>query len=142
MITSWSHHAGTEIVFPGEGGVISIKLKVARRVTPGGTDYTIVGEDGPRTATPEALNTYSSGVRIPVQAGDVIGLTVLTHASCVAQTGPFSGFDVRTPVGVDQQDPAPGSTVPTSQSSISAIDVAAVLEPDADGDGFGDLTQD
>jgi hypothetical protein len=137
VITSWSHYGGP----PPGAELISIKLKVARKQPPPtGTDYTIVGEDGPRTAVPEVLNTFS-GVRIPVQTGDVIGLTVITFASCVAS--PFNGFDVRSPLGEDQ-DPAPASTttLASGPSTISALDVAAILEPDADADGFGDVTQD
>ena len=87
------------------------------------------------------LNTFS-GVRIPVQTGDVIGLTTLTFASCVVE-GIASGFDVRSPLGEDQ-DPAPASTttLASGPSTISALEVAAIVEPDADADGFGDGTQD
>jgi len=145
VITSWSHHGGSAPVFPGEEGLISIKFKVARKLPPPtGTDYLIVGEDGPRTAVPDVLNTFSDGVRIPVQTGDVIGLTLLTHTGCVA--APFSGFDVRSPLGGDlsSQDVPAGSTATLAPgpATISALDVAANLEPDADADGFGDLTQD
>jgi hypothetical protein len=39
-------------------------------------------------------------------------------------------------------DPAPGTTATYEQVDEIGLDIAAVLEPDADNDGFGDETQD
>jgi hypothetical protein len=39
-------------------------------------------------------------------------------------------------------DPMPGNTVPSTPSSTFRLNEEATLEPDADGDGFGDESQD
>lgn len=77
--------AGTSYVVPAPGGVItswstktgptpgqSLGMKVFRPV--GVNSYQVVGHNGPHSLTPNTLNTF--GVRIPVQAGDLIGTHV------------------------------------------------------------------
>jgi len=66
-LTSWSHFAK---VLAGQ----KIKLKVFRQVA--GLTYSVVGRDGPRDLVGGALNTFATN--IPVQAGDVLGMTTLT----------------------------------------------------------------
>jgi hypothetical protein len=61
-VTQWSHRAAA-----GSGQQLS--FKVFRYA--GGSNYQVVGNDGPRALNPSALNTFSTS--IPVQAGDVIG---------------------------------------------------------------------
>jgi hypothetical protein len=124
VITSWSHQAGS---FPGQ-----IKFKVARPA--GGFNFTIVGEDGPRTTTAGTFHTYPT--QIPVQAGDVIGLALITESDC------FTLASTADKYGSRGDDPPPNTTLPYAQSSGLRLDVSAVLEPDADNDGFGDETQD
>lgn len=65
VITSWSTNAG-----PWEGQQYG--FKVFRPL--GGTSFLVVGHDGPRTLTANALNTFP--VAIPVQAGDHIGINI------------------------------------------------------------------
>src|SRR5215207_9112712 len=62
VLTSWSFQAaGSQVP--------QLKFKVGRGT--GANQFTIVGEDGPRTPLAGQLNTFP--VSIPVAAGDVIG---------------------------------------------------------------------
>ncbi|MFN8151369.1 MAG: hypothetical protein U0R24_09630 [Solirubrobacterales bacterium] len=110
-----------------------MRFKVGRLVS--GTSYKIVGESGLQSPVANTLNTYP--VRIPVQAGDVLGFAFTGDSNpCVG--GAAAGTTVRY-VGFD---PASGSTADFSSSLTYPIDISATLEADADGDGYGDETQD
>jgi len=123
VITSWSFQA---LASPPQ-----LKLKVARPA--GGDSFTIIGESGVQVSTPSALNTFP--VRIPAQAGDVIGLYKVTTGDILV--GPAAGYTSRNLPG----DVPPGTTA-SAGPGVAQLDVSATLEPDADGDGFGDETQD
>jgi hypothetical protein len=128
VITSWSFHAHT--VYGPE-----LTFKVARHA--GGNDFTIVGEEGPRTTTPGMLTTYPA--RISVQAGDVIGFRIVSGGPVCARYA--LGYSAHKRVA----DPSPGTTAtftPDDTPSGFQLSVSAVLEPDCDNDGFGDETQD
>lgn len=81
-------------------------------------------------------------VRVPVEAGDVLGLSTAAtpdpHPNCqIAPESPADATAFRT------TGPAPASgevTLPTQ--GASRLNVGASLEPDVDGDGFGDESQD
>ena len=127
VLTSWS--------FQADGSPPQLKFKVGRRA--GASNFTIVGESPVMTMTPNALNTFPT--RIPVQAGDVIGYYHEGPAGgdkCVRNAPPT--YATRF-VNVD---PAPGSTMAYMTVGALQIDLSAVLEPDADHDGYGDETQD
>ncbi len=127
VITSWS--------FQADASPPQLKFKVGRFV--GGSNFTIVGDTPTQTMTPNALNTFP--IRIPVQAGDVIGYYHGGPAGgdkCV-RNAPV-GFTIRF-VNVD---PVPGSTMSYLTIGALQIDLSAKLEPDADHDGYGDETQD
>jgi hypothetical protein len=129
VITSWSFQDG-----PG-GGVdpaVGLKFKVARPTTP--PSATIVGESDGGTQTAGAVNTRSA--RIPVKAGDVIGI-YYQSGGCERGSGPAG--DQYADIDGDQ---AVGSTSSYTILSGGRIPVQAKVEPDADGDGFGDETQD
>ncbi len=130
VISSWSFLAGST---SGEGD----KLKVVRS---NGTanQFVVVGESALEMMTPSTLNTFQ--VRMPVQAGDLIGLFTVDGNDCVVSTHTPGNTDAY----VAGADPAPGTTftgIPES-SSGEAYNVSAVVEPDADSDGWGDDTQD
>jgi hypothetical protein len=132
VITSWSFQASFGAVPQG------LKLKVGR--TASGADFTIVGESAPKNPVSNQLNTYTD-VRIPVQAGDVIGLwpgDVDNDAHFFRTVRIDTGF-----AGVEHPgDLAPGGTDEFTGPAGEQVDVSAKLEPDADADGFGDETQD
>jgi hypothetical protein len=124
VITSWSHHS-----VPTTFGAGNLRFKVVRPV--GSEFFSVVGESDVLSPAP-GLNT--SPIRVPVEAGDVIGLTALGPTNCfVSQTGP----GVHATAG----DAPPGPTQFVALDDL-LLDVSAVLEPDGDGDGFGDETQD
>jgi hypothetical protein len=130
VITSWSHRAG--------GTALLIKLKVARSA--GGNDFTIVGSSPVKSPALSQLNTYTD-VRIPVQAGDVIGLYNNSAGGLLSRD--TAGYAYHLLLGVD---PSPSDTntyiAPAPGSPGPQLDVSAVLEADCDGDKFGDETQD
>jgi hypothetical protein len=132
VITSWSFRAGG---LPA----ISIKLKVARAA--GGDHFTIVGSSPLKPPVPGVLNTYTD-VRIPVQAGDFLGLYLDTNNGHVsAPQGAVAGYGDHYELGVDA---APFSADlydgPFSGLSGNQFDISATLEADCDGDGLGDET--
>jgi hypothetical protein len=115
-------------------------LKVGRVTGPG--QFFIVGDSAADLSGLTQNRLFTTATRIPVHAGDVIGLTA--NAPSVSglpcdRSAPNPNSDEAILIG----DPAPGST-PTSSSDFSAfeLDLSAQLETDADGDGFGDETQD
>jgi hypothetical protein len=107
------------------------KLKVVRAT---GTinQYTVVTE----SAALNVSGTQSFDVRLPVTAGDLLGLygTIGTLACSSPDPG-----DVVAALGGDS---APGSTATYSPSAGVALPVVATVEPDIDKDGYGDVTQD
>jgi len=125
VIASWSHES--------TAAAQQLKLKVARAA--GGNNFTIVGESTLETMAPSTLNTFQA--RIPVRAGDVIGLYEVTEAD-IARQILSPGFEYHILSG----DPAPGTTAGYTMGTTIQFDLSATLEPDADNDGFGDETQD
>jgi hypothetical protein len=138
VITSWSHKAG---VATGR----ELGLRIFRLVS--GTTYQLVGSSGVQILTPNTVNTFST--RIPVKAGDRLGLYVGNAApfplpsggAACASTG---GVGDLIHEGLANPEPATGSSVSLGMSytSIYRLNVTAKVEPDADGDGYGDETQD
>jgi hypothetical protein len=129
VITSWSFRNG--------GSAIAIKLKVARSA--GGDAFTIIGSSPLKNAPLNKLTTYTD-VRIPVHAGDILGLYNATSGGFLTREVAGYGYHVLVP-GADP----PLSDTRTYISSPTAdiqLDVSAKLEADCDGDGLGDETQD
>jgi uncharacterized repeat protein (TIGR01451 family) len=123
VITSWSTEADSNT---GQ----TAKFKVLRP-TGAPNQYTVVAATATEALTPSTVNTFPA--RIPVQQGDRIGL--FGGNDCLA---PSTGSDVQ----FDNSDDAPGTTNTYPMAYAGVMDLSAKLEPDADGDGFGDETQD
>src|SRR6202023_2667769 len=68
VITSWTTN-------PGSNTGVSARLEVIREAAGGGTPHTVVGGSGLQTNIP-AHNAAAFSTRIPVQAGDLIGLEI------------------------------------------------------------------
>lgn len=129
VITSWSYQANASEI------PVQLQLKVGR---PAGTNqFTIVGESAVETASALPLNSFLT--RIPVQAGDLIGMRPVTVGlPCIRA---MSGYSYSAYVLGD--DLSPGTTAAFNPPAAGVqLDLAASLEPDAEGDGFGDETQD
>jgi hypothetical protein len=139
VITSWQTRAGTN-------AGITAKLKVFR-TTPDPDEYLVVGQSAFRNITPGVSGGPSAlngpfPTRIPVQGDDFISIVGGDNGGpCSTATGD-NGDMARAPA-VGEPDAPPGSTTlygpnfPQIRSNV-----AALLEADADGDGFGDETQD
>lgn len=129
VLTSWSFEASS--IPP------NVNLVLAR-ATANPLEYLIVGASAVKSPTASTLNTYTD-ISIPVQAGDVLGLRVSSNGDCLSANGQ-AGF---TNYG-KTADPATNTTVTFSPLSTDSrkLDISAVLEPDLDGDGLGDETQD
>jgi hypothetical protein len=121
VITSWRFQAATNPV--------QLKFKVFRPA--GGNAYSVVGSSEAAAPAANVLSTYP--VRIAVKAGDIIGETLLTSGNCAA--------NVAATVYTVPGDLAVGATA-TFQPGSGLFDIAATLEADLDGDGYGDETQD
>jgi hypothetical protein len=101
----------------------------------GGDSYTLVGESlgGPLNLS----GTSSYPARVPVQAGDHLGLGGTFFTFYCPETGDaadVTGFVVGTP--------SIGSTKEFEVETEFQVPVVAKIEPDVDGDGYGDETQD
>jgi hypothetical protein len=128
VVTSWSYQASSVPV--------QLQLKIGRAA--GTNQFTIVGESAVETASSSGPNTFQT--RIPVQAGDLIGLRpVSTGPPCIRGMSPGYSYSAY----VMGNDLSPGTTATFNPPNPNVqMDVAANLEPDADTDGFGDETQD
>jgi hypothetical protein len=82
-----------------------------------------------------SVNTFD--VRVPVQAGWLLGAQFSgTNVWCGKQT--FAGADDL----VFSSDSVDNPTVSVSSPFDFHVNITAVFEPDVDGDGYGDVSQD
>jgi hypothetical protein len=127
-LTSWSHNAAADV---GQELTMKVFRKVADPLT-----YTVVGHDGPRPLIPSIVNTFQAS--IPVKAGDVLGNNSKSPADNASYfPAPGESF-------IDLQPGLADGQMGTFLLSADPLrlNISAVLEPDADQDGFGDETQD
>jgi hypothetical protein len=113
---------------PSEPTVVKVM-----RATGTPNEYTVLRQTGSLSVT-TGITTFP--VSMPVAAGDLLG--VYGSLGSLACSTPNAGDTVALVAG----DSAPGTTAVYSPTSTIAIPLVATVEPDADSDGFGDLTQD
>jgi hypothetical protein len=131
VLTRWRFHSRNE---PSPG---SIKLKVFHWTGTSGA-YEVVGDSSLKTLASDM--SYEFNERIPVKKGDLLGLLAQGDADIGMEVpgtagnriGQFGAGDI--PVG------SIGTT--TTEWPNMRVSVAATVESDADGDGFGDDSQD
>jgi hypothetical protein len=130
VLTSWSHQANADTT-------TTLRLKVYLP-TADPSKFTAVGESSISPVLhPSTLNTFPT--RIPVQAGDLLGMSVITGSAPACLFSSVSGDLIRLGSG----DPAVGTdSTFVFPGPSERINVSAVLEADADHDRFGDETQD
>ena len=127
VVTSWSHRASE--VSP----VANAQLTIARDA--GSGNYTVIAQGAKEAIVPAEMNTFAT--RVPVAAGDLLGIgTAPSGGACVR----FADGGYGAAYGDD--DLTPGTTAPFTAQTGLQIDVSAVVEPDADADGYGDESQD
>lgn len=132
VITEWAHLGDPD----GNAGIG--RLQIWRPA--GGAAFTLVGRSELQAFAPDVRNTFA--IRVPVQAGDLLGIRAATpEVACYVPT--MLAADVTRCCEIETTDPAPGDTrsLPDDDPGVR-LNVAAVLEPDADADGFGDESQD
>jgi hypothetical protein len=128
VITSFSNYASAT------GG----RLQALFLAADGDRHYDLVARSDTVTALPNRLNTFP--VRIPVRAGQLLALRTIDPNQRCLGTGmlidQIYGYDfTATQTTFD--------VVPGGVSQIQAyVNISAVLEPDVDGDGYGDASQD
>ena len=131
VITGWSQTGSAE-----DGSAGSGRLQLWRQVGMT-TDFLLVGRSDLESFTAGIVNFFAT--RVPVSGGEILGL----RGELAAST--YDGMAGDNVLELPGGDPAPGETrsaVEAPEDSVTLVNVAAVLEPDADGDGFGDETQD
>jgi Ca2+-binding RTX toxin-like protein len=133
VITSWSTQANANTGKDAE-------LKVfAPTGTPG--SYLVRGQEGPHILAAGVLNTFPA--RIPVEAGNILGLYHSTIGSACAVNGVVGDMTSYISVPGATPDPPVGSTYNTNMNDAGLrVNISAQLEPDCDNDGLGDETQD
>jgi uncharacterized repeat protein (TIGR01451 family) len=139
VVVSWSYLAG--------GGNPRLTFKVYHSTADVKVWFVRSGsaERNPGAAAgqihPNSLNTFTESPGLPIQTGDVIGLTGRqgTGIGCIHTSNTGDVIRVKNP-----PDPAPGAESGGFLGQLPGfkIGVSAVVEPDADGDHFGDETQD
>jgi len=131
VITSWK----VAVALPLEGKTYSSQLKIMRPAG-GATTFTVVGQSGP-VIVGQGLNTFPA--RISIQAGDRLGFGggpgfIQWYCETGDPLDELGYIEVDVPLGATQTFP---EKAPEIQESVSAV-----IEPDADNDGYGDETQD
>jgi hypothetical protein len=131
VLTSWSFESAAA----GASDTV-MNMRVFR---PTGTpqEYTAVADGSPLQTIANGSGLNSFPTRIPVHAGDYVGIRS-TSGVCAHNTGNPADtadhyFTAPLAIGVPQA---------FIEGPNFIWDVSAVLEPDADQDGYGDETQD
>jgi len=120
VLTSWSRFS--------DAISETARLKVGRASVGG---VVVIGESVLQVSTAVGVNSFAT--RVPVQAGDFIG--IFTGAeNCTRSMG---GYVQHTGTG----DVPVGGSAPNPITGFQ-MSVSAILEADADNDGFGDESQD
>jgi hypothetical protein len=139
VITSWSAQADAT-------ANRTMKLLVLRpTLGPAPHTFAAVQKDELRTlAVASELNTFT-GMSLPIAPGERLGLHVPSGQPLASSSACFSSgmaFDVLTSNNPPGEPPLGVSESYSSMDAGLRLNASAVVEPDADRDGFGDETQD
>jgi hypothetical protein len=133
VITSWSYNLGLSV----PPGLLSEQLKVFRST--GAPKQFLVVAESPLSPVAVGPNTFP--VRMPVKAGDYLGTAGMAEGEPVTVACVTSDEGDRG--GLIMGNPGTGTTTTVGEEAPEIQNpVVATVEPDADGDGFGDETQD
>jgi hypothetical protein len=126
VLTSWRYHSGSV------GGTLRLML-----FKPGTAPhvYEAVAASGTKNIAANTGNDFKE--RIPVKQGYVLGVADQTVGNIGMTTVSSSDVMDGLPAGVQV-----GQTVTATGPFAAREAVAATVESDADGDGFGDVSQD
>ena len=132
VVTGWTFTAGPDDV--------SVKLKLSTQSAQGQNFFTTVTSSDLLQVPANSSATQS--VRIPVAGGEYLGFFLAPGPKQEPVCGTEDYNDPDLANGFINLDPAVGSTYDYSLYHYSRFPVSARVEPDADGDGYGDETQD
>lgn len=118
-----------------DGQPASVKFRVLRPV--GGGQFTGVGASAP---TPSYVGVGTFDSRIPIKAGDHIGVDLPCTGASYMQVHYFVG--AHTAIWAPTLADGAGPLASNFEDPNYSVMVSADVEPDADGDGYGDETQD
>ena len=130
VLTSWS--------FMATAANTTLTMRVFR-LAAAPDQFTVVADAGPQQTVVANSGLHTFPARVPVHAGDIIGVSA-SAGSCAAigvagDTGRYRNVaGANTPVG--------GTASYSSAPGPLKYDLAAAWEPDIDGDGYGDESQD
>jgi hypothetical protein len=120
---------------------ITIPEQVKLLKSAGGNNYTVTNQ----TTVQAGSGLTVADARMPVQAGERLAM----HGLPFSYEGtPFSGYEFYcetvpgSVLGAVVGDVSVGTTTEFTPVTVGRVPLAAVIEPDADNDGFGDETQD
>jgi uncharacterized repeat protein (TIGR01451 family) len=142
VVVSWSYQAGTQTP--------AIRLRIYQP-TANAQDWIARSEStlkAPGTGAGQVgankLNTFAESPGLPIKKDDHLGLTTDVSGgaagwACISTTSAADLIRVKNPPDAPIGQSA---TFPGAALNNLKIGVSAVVEPDADGDGFGDETQD
>jgi hypothetical protein len=138
VITSWSNQGDMNVTR-------TIQLLVLRpNPSAGASHFIATAKDQVRTTPAGGLNTFRSGVRLPIEPTERLGLYVPG-----GQPDNFGGCAFVLPAGGNVNFPAAMGDPPLNTSvdysgTIAGhrLNASAVVEPDIDRDVFGDESQD
>jgi hypothetical protein len=136
ILTEWTLNTAFGAVPPEEEAVFSRFYRQTLNIykPAGGTSYTVVAEAEGGNLDFNGSATYP--VRIPVQAGDLLGLSGAVALFCITgDPADKLGYHEGLVTGA-------GSTASFEEAVGFQLPVVARIEPDIDGDGYGDETQD
>jgi hypothetical protein len=132
VITAWSAQGTSAPNQP-------LTLLVLRQDDP--THYTVLGRNAQTLPNTNVVNTFN-GVRLPIQPSQEIGVFLPSGSAATCEFSTSNGGDVANwsfPLG---EIPDNTSYPFTGSDTDQRVNAKAVVEPDADHDGFGDETQD
>lgn len=126
VVTRWRIRAA--------GAVAPVRFVIVRRPTgPGNTPGELAGRSDEVTPDPDEVSRFD--VQMPIRTGEYIGIEWTANADYFANTAGSTSDTWTPPLGAGQSRP------PEFPNDREAL-VSADIEPDVDGDGFGDTTQD
>lgn len=118
-----------------------VQARTFRRT--GGSDSTVLSEGDKHLISGLSAGLHSYFERIPIAAGDVLGGRFDTTPFIEGTPHIFSTPSASDVAGVSAfPGPSLGDSFTASTASSHRVNMSAVFEPDDDGDGYGDTSQD
>ncbi len=133
VITRWTSNTSLEV--PAEAGGVYAQRLLLFRATGVPNQLTLIAQSDPGALSGPA-NTYLT--RIPVQAGDFLGIAGSLITLVCGTSDPadqLAAIPSAVPLAI-------GSTSTGAPVDEFEVPIVAAIEPDVDGDGYGDETQD